>query len=28
MNEKGLSWGWFQGGFKPSGNIPGNNKAV
>src|SRR5919197_499430 len=27
MNEKGISWGWFQGGFKPSGTAA-NNKAV
>ena len=29
MNEKGVSWGWFQGGFKPSDTNPNsNNKAV
>lgn len=28
MNEKGISWGWFQGGFKPSGTAQNNNKAV
>lgn len=29
MHEKGISWGWFQGGFKPSGTIASNdNKAV
>jgi phospholipase C len=27
MNEKGISWGWFQGGFKPSGTSA-DNKAV
>jgi phospholipase C len=27
MNEKGVSWGWFQGGFKPSGTTQ-NNKAI
>lgn len=21
LNEKGITWGWFQGGFKPSGRI-------
>ena len=26
MNEKGITWGWFEGGFKPSGIS--NNKAV
>jgi phospholipase C len=26
MNEKGITWGWFQGGFKSSGTS--NNKAV
>ncbi len=25
MNEKGITWGWFEGGFKPSGIS--NNKA-
>jgi phospholipase C len=28
MNEKGISWGWFQGGFKPSETTQNNNKAV
>jgi phospholipase C len=28
MNEKSITWGWFQGGFKPSGTTPINNKAV
>jgi len=27
MNEKGIGWGWFQGGFKPSGTTS-NNKAI
>ena len=27
MNEKGITWGWFEGGFKPSG-ISNNNKAI
>ena len=27
LNEKGISWGWFQGGFKPSGTSA-DNKAV
>ncbi|MGC1931599.1 MAG: hypothetical protein WA667_21720 [Candidatus Nitrosopolaris sp.] len=27
MNEKGISWGWFEGGFKPSG-ISNNTKAI
>ena len=27
MNEKGITWGWFQGGFKPSG-ISINSKAI
>jgi phospholipase C len=27
MNDNGISWGWFQGGFKPSGNSA-DNKAV
>jgi phospholipase C len=27
MNEKGITWGWFEGGFKPSG-ISNNTKAV
>jgi len=26
--RKGISWGWFQGGFKPSGTAQNNNKAV
>jgi phospholipase C len=26
MNEKGITWGWFEGGFKPSGIS--NNKAI
>jgi phospholipase C len=25
MNEKGITWGWFQGGFKPSGTSNDNN---
>lgn len=29
MNEKGVTWGWFQGGFKPSSTTTTNNsKAV
>jgi len=28
MNEKGIGWGWFQGGFKPSGTTSNNNKAI
>ena len=27
MNEKGITWGWFEGGFKPS-SISNNNKAI
>ena len=27
MNEKGIGWEWFQGGFKPSGTTS-NNKAI
>ena len=27
MNEKGITWGWFEGGFKPS-DISNNNKAI
>jgi phospholipase C len=27
LNEKGISWGWFQGGFKPSGTSA-DNKPV
>ncbi|MGA9154999.1 MAG: alkaline phosphatase family protein [Candidatus Nitrosopolaris sp.] len=27
MNEKGITWGWFEGGFKPS-SISNNTKAV
>jgi phospholipase C len=27
MDGKGISWGWFQGGFKPSGTTS-NNKAI
>jgi phospholipase C len=27
MNEKGITWGWFEGGFKPSG-FSNNTKAV
>lgn len=27
MNEKSITWGWFEGGFKPSG-ISNNNKAI
>ena len=27
MNEKGITWGWFQGGFKPS-SISNNTKAA
>ena len=23
MNERGVTWGWFQGGFKPTGNSNG-----
>jgi phospholipase C len=26
MNEKGITWGWFEGGFKPSSIV--NSKAV
>lgn len=28
MNEKGISWGWFQGDFKPPRTAQNNNKAV
>ena len=29
MNEKGISWGWFQGGFKPSNsNFTLNHKPI
>jgi phospholipase C len=27
MDEKGITWGWFEGGFKPSG-IANNNRAI
>jgi phospholipase C len=27
LNEKGITWGWIQGGFKPS-SISNNTKAV
>jgi phospholipase C len=27
MNKKGMTWGWFEGGFKPS-SISNNTKAV
>ena len=26
LNEKGITWGWFQGGFAPTGDTAG--KAV
>ena len=28
LNAKGVSWGWFQGGFKPSTPASGNSPAV
>jgi phospholipase C len=28
LSEKGISWGWFQGGFKPTGTDPKTGKAL
>jgi phospholipase C len=28
LNAKGVSWGWFQGGFRPSSYAAGTGKAV
>src|ERR1700742_2827228 len=28
LNERGVTWGWFQGGFEPSSREPGTNRPV
>jgi phospholipase C len=27
LNQHGVTWGWFQGGFEPSGHAAGSNRA-